>query len=556
MKENRNYSWRLLALVAAVILSSVFSFQAYSAESMALAGIVSSDKEPQMEGVLVSAKKVGGTITVTVVSDSHGRYAFPANRLQPGEYRLNARATGFDLEDPGVVTLAANKTKEANLKLQPTRDLTSQITNAEWLASAPGSDEDKKGVTCMVGCHQLAVVAKTKYDADALKVIMARMRNYAAASINEPGDWVNPVPLPYEEAERSEASQKTDARIAEYLSTINLSSSPNGKWNYEFKAFPRLKGASTKIIITEYDLPRRGFEPHDVVMDPDGMIWTPDFGNGNLGRLNPTTGEFKEWKVPTLKPDSPAYGLDLAIDKDGNPWFSMMEQGGISKFDRKTQTFSSWRVPPAYDNVKAHVGMVAITRDSKVWFKDSRNNMVHRLDPQTNHYDSYKLPHEFYGMRVDSIGDLILSSLSLGTIAEIDAETGKITDHPTPSPNSGAHRGEMDSKDRYWFAESNAGKIGMFDTKTKKIEEWPLPFQSYSDPYDAVADKKGDVWAAGMLTDYVFRLNPQTGQVVTYLLPTHEANIRRLSVDNSTGSVGIWMGENHHARIAKLEPLE
>ncbi len=130
-----------------------------------------------MEGVLVSARKVGGTITITVVSDNHGRYAFPANRLQPGDYRLNVRATGYDLEDPGVITLSANKSKETNLKLQPTRDLSTQVTNAEWLMSAPGTAEEKKGVTCMVGCHQLAVVARTKYSAKDLQVVMRRMRN-------------------------------------------------------------------------------------------------------------------------------------------------------------------------------------------------------------------------------------------------------------------------------------------------------------------------------------------------------------------------------------------
>ena len=36
-----------------------------------------------MEGVLVSAKKPGSTITVTVVSDESGAYAFPAGRLGP-----------------------------------------------------------------------------------------------------------------------------------------------------------------------------------------------------------------------------------------------------------------------------------------------------------------------------------------------------------------------------------------------------------------------------------------------------------------------------------------
>ncbi len=248
---------------------------------------------------------------------------------------------------------------------------------------------------------------------------MRRMRNYAAGRINEPGDWVNPIPMPYD----SEPS-KGDARIAKYLRSINLSSSTDGKWGYEFKTQPRLKGASTKIIITEYDLPRRGFEPHDVVMDPDGMIWTADFGGGYLGRLNPKTGEFKEWKEPTLKPDSPAYNLDLMFDKSGDPWFAMMEQGAVAKFDKGKEAFSSWRVPPESDNIKVHVGMVAITRDGKVWFKDSRNNVVHRVDPQTNHYDSYQLPHEFYGMRVDSVGDP--DSLKHRRKARLAKSTGKL----------------------------------------------------------------------------------------------------------------------------------
>ena len=46
-----------------------------------LTGIVSSDAEGPMEGVLVSAKKMPGTMTFTVVSDSQGRYIFPIRSL-------------------------------------------------------------------------------------------------------------------------------------------------------------------------------------------------------------------------------------------------------------------------------------------------------------------------------------------------------------------------------------------------------------------------------------------------------------------------------------------
>ena len=47
-----------------------------------------------MEGVLVSAKKTGSTITTTVVTDEKGHYAFPASRLQPGHYDMTIRAVG------------------------------------------------------------------------------------------------------------------------------------------------------------------------------------------------------------------------------------------------------------------------------------------------------------------------------------------------------------------------------------------------------------------------------------------------------------------------------
>ena len=51
-----------------------------------------------MEGVVVSAKKDGSTISVSVVTDAQGRYAFPAARLEPGRYTLKARAAGYEID--------------------------------------------------------------------------------------------------------------------------------------------------------------------------------------------------------------------------------------------------------------------------------------------------------------------------------------------------------------------------------------------------------------------------------------------------------------------------
>src|SRR6202034_3759765 len=96
----------------------------------ALTGTVTAGPEA-LEGVLVSAKKSGSTITTTVVSDKDGRYSFPAGRLEPGSYSLRIRAVGCDLGGPGQVTVTADNATTADLKLRAAQDLASQLTNAE-----------------------------------------------------------------------------------------------------------------------------------------------------------------------------------------------------------------------------------------------------------------------------------------------------------------------------------------------------------------------------------------------------------------------------------------
>jgi hypothetical protein len=59
-----------------------------------------------------------------------------------------------------------------------------------------------------------------------------------------------------------------------------------------------------------------------------------------------------------------------------------------------------------------------------------------------------------------------------------------------------------------------------------------------------------------MHTDFVFRLNPETGEVIEYLMPTLEVNVRRIDVDNSTNPPAVWIGENHQAKLIKIEALE
>ena len=137
-----------------------------------------------MEGVLVSAKKAGSTVTITAVSDAQGRYAFPSGKLDPGRYAIRIRAVGYDLEALSAVEVAAGKTATLDLKLKKTADLAAQLSNGEWMASVPGTDAQKGQLLNCVGCHTLERVVRSQYDADAFtKTILPRMQGYVNQSI-------------------------------------------------------------------------------------------------------------------------------------------------------------------------------------------------------------------------------------------------------------------------------------------------------------------------------------------------------------------------------------
>src|SRR4030081_3920616 len=125
----------LLALAAGVMTVGLAPAPVKVQAPMALIGQVSSAADGPMEGVVVSARRDGSTATISVVSDSTGKFGFPASRLAPGRYSLAIRAVGYDLEGPKNADVAAAGTVTADIKLRPTKNLAKQLTNAEWLAS-------------------------------------------------------------------------------------------------------------------------------------------------------------------------------------------------------------------------------------------------------------------------------------------------------------------------------------------------------------------------------------------------------------------------------------
>src|SRR6202790_3978716 len=100
---------QLLASVASLVLVGAVSTA--SADQL-LTGSITSASGQKLEGVQISAKKEGTTITTSVYTDQNGEYFFPA--MADGKYQVWAQALSFETAK-GAVDLTAAKRQDFKL---------------------------------------------------------------------------------------------------------------------------------------------------------------------------------------------------------------------------------------------------------------------------------------------------------------------------------------------------------------------------------------------------------------------------------------------------------
>ena len=564
----------ILTAAIALLVIALFHFaprqlSAQTGDAVALTGVMNSQEEGRLEGVVVSVRREGANFTVSVVSDADGRYSFPRSHVEPGTYALSIRAVGFDLRNPVSVEVTAGEPATSNQRLRKTEDLASQLSSLEWAMSMPGTTAEKdmlvyQALSCAY-CHTYERIVKSRHTAEEFVDVIRRMSTYyqdgTAQGRGGRGRFQMQDDARLDQLERNpieSAGIAPGAQIADlgkYLATVNLS---GGKttWPYELQTLPRPTGEATRVIITQWDMPRRGTVPHDMDVDSQGIFWYTDESRMFIGKLDPTTNEFTEYALPSV-PDGDVPGArDIQMDRDDNPWFVMRTPGSatiLTKFDRATEELTT---------IEGTGGQfLSLGPDGKIWVSTTRvNPATMEVDGEFSWNDSPNLPPGPHGSYagltgVNSEGDPYLTDFIGSHIIGIDVETGEAQFYATPTPNSMPRRARMDAQDNFWFAEYTADKIGVFDTRTKAFQEWPLPYK-YTTPYTASRpDKNGHVYASSNMSERVLRLNPETGEVIEYQIPT-DFDSKKLVHDPSTDRVTLWMANTRNARVIRVEPLD
>jgi len=449
--------------------------------------------------------------------------------------------------------LSAGKTARLDFTLPSRQPSITDATASEIVAALPGSNDQKHLLVQCDNCHSLQFALRTPRTKEEWTQIIRRMAGERAVSRETPGT-------------RAFGQKKYVEPLAEYLASIR---GPGSSDQIPFQLHPRpTSEAATRLVVTEYDIPRSGTRdlniirgdrrfawPHDIVLDPKSpYAYYTDHFSYRLGRLDRRTGETKESPY-TLLPGMGREGMgivtegqaragnpgggahDIAFDPDGNVVFGM--GGGTVRFNPRTEEFTPWA---------SGSNMFGMDPAGKVWYLDKG---LHKLDLKSGEVKHYTVPDgtddDTYDMETDAQGRSIMALFRLGKIGLFDPKTEEYAAYPTPTPGSGPRRGEMDARGRLWVGLYWAGRVGLFDPSKREVTEYALipgnkpytpPFPS---PYTvAVDDKNQIVWTTDFNSSRIYRLDMKTAESTEFFMPS-PYEVRDLTVDKTASRPTLWI---------------
>ena len=140
-----------------------------------------------------------------------------------------------------------------------------------------------------MGCHSYQQVFRNRYDEQGWELILQRMLRSGSSTLF--GSLV-PTETTIDRAGRP--MLENEAFLAKWLARVRGPDSTNAHLQY----LPRERGRSTRVVVTEYELPRELLAPHDVHGDADGNIWYTAHRSPYVGVLDPDTGIVTEHRIP------------------------------------------------------------------------------------------------------------------------------------------------------------------------------------------------------------------------------------------------------------------
>lgn len=307
--------------------------------------------------------------------------------------------------------------------------------------------------------------------------------------------------------------------------------------------------ADLEVKIREWDVPTKGAHPHDPAVAPDGSLWFTEQMVSKLGRLDPTTGNFKEY--PLKGENDGPHGL--VADRDGNIWYTGNFAAHIGKLNPRSGEVTQYKMP----NDKAEDPHTAVfDAQGTLWFTVQVGNMVGRLDPKTAKIELKPVPTKEarpYGIQVNSKGVPFFCEFGTNKMAKIEPKTMQITEYPL-AEGVRPRRLAIAADDKVYFTDYQGGKLGRLDPASGSAKMWPSPGGAGSNPYGITITPDGMVWysESGVTPNTVVRFNPKTEEFARAKIPSGGGTVRNMA---ATSDGRVYLACSGVNKVGVVEPI-
>ena len=266
--------------------------------------------------------------------------------------------------------------------------------------------------------------------------------------------------------------------------------------------------------------------------------------------------------------------LALTVDRNGIVWFTESNASKLGRFDPSTDTFTEYKVPGVGD-----MWGITVDQSRAVWvtqyslkgsvspggaIEAGGNGRLIRFNPNDENFTVVNIPTPgSFPFRIipDAEGRLWFTELLGNRIGSYDPSSDKLQEYAVPTPFAGPADLTFDSHGTLWFTEAYNESVASFDLQTKQFTEYHFssidPTQYVGSPVGIEVTPDGIVWIADHGGNWIVEFNSTSQQIIRY--PTHEPppQVYPISIPNDLlldGHGQVWFAEHGGNSIGFLDP--
>lgn len=316
---------------------------------------------------------------------------------------------------------------------------------------------------------------------------------------------------------------------------------------------PALAQSQAEPELQEWEVPYASSRPRDPMTGPDGQVWFVGQVSNYVASLDPETGTFERYDLP-----EGAGPHNVVADEDGMLWYAGNRAAHIGRLDPETGEIERFDMP---DEEARDPHTLTFDSRGDIWFTVQGGNFIGKLTKSTGDIRLVEAPRvrsargtssRPYGIVVDEDDRPWVALFNTNMIATVDPETFELETYELPD-NALPRRLDLTSDGMVWYGDYRRGYLGRLDPTSGEVTEWPLPSGEGSRPYALAVDAADRVWVVetGVQPNQFVGFDPRTETFTSAEVESGGGTIRQMYFDPDTNA--IWFGaDTNTIGIARL----